>query len=103
MGLSLLPLFLAKLTVGPLSGFLLGRYCPAEGARDSAKLWLVVASMAIATPVLIVLLKGVIRPRSREEEGTTAEDADEGATETEPDSSEADADPNGESTEEAPA
>jgi hypothetical protein len=72
MGLSLLPLFVAKLTVGPLSGFLLGHYCPAEGARNSAMLWLVVATMAALSPVLMLVLKNIIRPQSRHEEDAAA-------------------------------
>jgi MFS family permease len=99
MGLSLLPMFLAKLTVGPLSGFLLARYCPAEGARDSGKLWLVVASMSIATPVLIILLKGVIRPRTRDEEEAGEEPEEESAPEEADDGPT----PDDESTEEVPA
>ncbi len=72
MGLSMLPLFLGKLGAGPMAGLLLANYCPAEGARDSGKLWLVVASMAIATPILILALKGVIKPKGRDEEGHEA-------------------------------
>ena len=62
-------MFLAKLTVGTLSGFLIGRYCPAEGARNSGMLWLVVAGMALATPVLMLLLRSVIRPKQAAAEG----------------------------------
>jgi len=65
MGLSMLPLFFGKLVAGPLSGYLLGRYCPVNGARQSSSLWLVVATMAAASPVSIVLLKNVIKPRPR--------------------------------------
>lgn len=99
MGLSLLPMFVAKLTVGPLSGVLLGRYCPAEGARQSSKLWLVVAVMAIATPVLIVLLKPIIRPKSRadEEQEAPAEPEADDKTSDEP------APTGDDATEEAPA
>ena len=63
MGLSLLPLFLGKLTAGPLGGYLLARYSPPEGARFGGVLWLVVALMAVGTPVLIVLLRRTIRPK----------------------------------------
>jgi len=60
MSLSLLPMFLAKLTVGPVAGVLLDAYCPAEGARESTMLWLVIAVMAVFSPVSILLFKGVI-------------------------------------------
>ncbi len=63
MGLSMLPLFFGKLLAGPLSGFLLGRYCPVDDVRQSSALWLVVALMAAASPLSILLLKNVVKPR----------------------------------------
>ncbi len=89
MSLSLLPYFFAKFAVGPLAGVLLGAYCPAEGARQSTTIWLLIASMALAGPVLILLLRSVIRPKSREDEALKAEGdeeagTDEGAAEEEP-------------------
>jgi len=69
MSLSLLPYFFAKFAVGPLAGILLDGYCPAEGARQSTTIWWVIALMALVGPVSILLLKGVIRPASREDEG----------------------------------
>ncbi len=80
MSMSLLPMFVGKMTVGALSGFLLANYCPAEGGRNSAILWLVVAGMAVATPVFIVLLRGIIRPKSRDDEEKEAgEPVEQGA------------------------
>jgi hypothetical protein len=38
-------------------------------------LWLIVALMAIATPVFIVLLRSVIQPRGRDEEENGASPA----------------------------
>ena len=60
MSLSLLPMFVAKLTVGPLAGVLLDAYCPMEGARSSWILWSVVAGMAVFSPLTMILLKKVI-------------------------------------------
>lgn len=60
MGLSQIPLFFAKPTVGFLSGLLLAEYCPPEGPRNSQTMWLIVAAMTLAGPVLIVLLRRVI-------------------------------------------
>lgn len=51
MSLSMLPYFGAKFLVGGSSGFLLEKYCPASGARDSATMWLIIACMALITPV----------------------------------------------------
>lgn len=74
MGLSLLPLFLGKLAAGPLGGYLLARYSPPEGARSGGVLWLVVAIMAVGTPLGILLLRNVIRPK---EDGFTTKRGDE--------------------------
>lgn len=80
MSLSILPYFVAKFFVGPLSGFLLENYCPSDGARDSSTLWWTVAVIAILSPVCILGLKGVIRPSSRaDEEG--GDDADDDSKE----------------------
>ena len=79
MSLSILPYFVAKFFVGPLSGFLLEHYCPSDGARDSSTLWWTVAVIAIVSPVCILGLKGVIRPSSRadEEGGGPSDDSKE--------------------------
>ncbi len=75
MGLSLLPLFLGKHTAGPLGGYLLGRYTPAEGERSGGTLWLVVAIMAVATPVCILLFKRVIQPKESDSAQPEAKEA----------------------------
>ena len=72
MGLSLLPLFFGKLIAGPLSGVLLANFCPSEGPRDSWMLWLVVAGMALFTPVSVVLLRNFIKPRNQDAEEAAA-------------------------------
>lgn len=51
MSLSMLPYFGAKFLVGGSSGFLLEKYCPASGPRDSGTMWLIIACMALITPV----------------------------------------------------
>ncbi|MFN7143900.1 MAG: MFS transporter [Myxococcota bacterium] len=57
MGLSEVPLFLAKPVVGFMSGALLTRYVPAEGPRDSQPMWLIIGLMTLAAPVAMVLLR----------------------------------------------
>lgn len=54
MGLSEVPLFLAKPIVGWLSGWLLTTYCPADGPRDSEHMWLIVGLMTIAAPAVML-------------------------------------------------
>lgn len=60
MSLSLLPMFLAKLTVGPVAGLLLDAYCPADGARNSVMLWLLVGGMALFSPIALIAMRRVI-------------------------------------------
>ena len=67
MGLSQIPLFFAKPTVGFLSGMLLADYCPPEGPRDSQTMWLIVAAMTLAGPMLILLFRRVIEGKKEPE------------------------------------
>jgi MFS family permease len=63
MALSMLPYFFAKFFVGALSGFLLARYCPAEGARDSGRIWAIVGVMALLTPLGLLAARRYIQVR----------------------------------------
>lgn len=67
MGLSQIPLFFAKPTVGFMSGWLLANYCPPEGPRDSQTMWLIVGATTLAGPLLILALHRVIEPRKAPE------------------------------------
>lgn len=70
MGLSQVPMFLAKPLVGWMSGSMLAAWCPEEGPRASAFMWLVVGLMTLAGPLLLVLLRGVIEQRTDEVRAT---------------------------------
>jgi MFS family permease len=59
--LSYIPFLLAKLLAGTFSGMLLARYCPAEGARHSATMWLYVAIAATVAPLGLIVLRKQIR------------------------------------------
>jgi MFS family permease len=61
MALSMLPYFGAKLVAGALSGWLLQRFCPAEGPRHSEMIWMVVGGMALITPVGAYLFRKSIQ------------------------------------------
>lgn len=71
MGLSTLPMFFARMVEGPLSGNLLTRYCPQGTTPEAAAtlpftqspqfMWLILAAIALATPVLIAVFRGVIQ------------------------------------------
>ena len=61
MAMSSLPFFLAKIGVGPLSGVLLSRFCPATGPRSSEILWLIIGLSTMIAPVGLLLLQRFIR------------------------------------------
>ncbi|CAJ1962681.1 unnamed protein product [Cylindrotheca closterium] len=60
MALSSAPLFLAKLPVGFLSGYLLERYCPEEGERHSQTMWLIIGLLTASSPILLTVFWGYI-------------------------------------------
>jgi len=60
MGLSQLPMFLAKPLVGGMSGWMLATWCPETGPRSSQTLWLVVGLTTVVGPIAILGLRKVI-------------------------------------------
>ncbi len=77
MGLSYVPMFVARFAEGPLAAKLLTWYCPPDVTqrldrvpyRESPQFMnLILAAIAIATPVLILLLRGVIQKEGRARE-----------------------------------
>jgi len=61
--LSYVPFLLAKLLTGLGSGTLLAMYCPKEGPRHPATLWLIIGLVAIISPLGLTLLSRLIRLR----------------------------------------
>ena len=61
MAMSVLPFFVAKLAVAPLSGVLLSLYCPAAGPRHSGTLWLVIGLTTMIAPVGLLVFRRFIR------------------------------------------
>ena len=59
MGVAQLPWFLTK-TLVPLlySGWMLEKYCPAEGVRDPQTMWFIFACIAMCSTVMLMLAKG---------------------------------------------
>ena len=75
--LGAMPLFLAKLPTGLLSGALLERFVPAEGRRRPRLMWLVVFGVSAAGPVAMVALRRVIRgPKAAAAPGDAAAPAE---------------------------
>ncbi len=59
MGVAQLPWFLTKVLVPLLySGWMMDRYCPAEGVRNTGFMWLVFGCIAICSPILLTLARG---------------------------------------------
>lgn len=57
MGLANIPWLLAKGTTGLYSGYLLERYCPEQGAKDTATLWLIYGAIASISPIGLVIAR----------------------------------------------
>jgi dipeptide/tripeptide permease len=64
VSLAVLPYFVAKFFVAMIAGRLLTAYCPAEGPRNSAMLWIIVGLITIIGPVGILGLKKIIHPKA---------------------------------------
>ncbi len=74
MGLSYLPVFFARFAEGPIAGHLLTEYCPPDvtGRLSTVSYWqspqfmsVILAVMAVATPILILVFRGVIQKESK--------------------------------------
>lgn len=59
--LSYVPFLLAKLLVGTVSGTLLAKYCPEQGARHSGTMWLFVGLLATVAPVGLLVFRRYLR------------------------------------------
>ena len=67
------PLFLAKLPVGFMSGFLLREYCPAQGPRNSKIMWLIIGATTATSPVFMTVFWKYISYKDPEEDVTYTE------------------------------
>lgn len=64
------PLFLAKVPVGLLSGYLVSKYIPEEGPGRPQMLWLIIGLLTLSSPVLINLFEKCIREPAASVAGT---------------------------------
>jgi dipeptide/tripeptide permease len=69
MALSYLPFFMAKLTVGTLSGFLLERFCPRQGAHHSEMIWWIIGATTAVAPVGLIVFRRYIQVQEAGREG----------------------------------
>jgi dipeptide/tripeptide permease len=59
--LSAVPLLMGKFINSAAFSGLLTAYCPAEGPRDSSKMWLIGGLLVLTAPILLLVLKPFIR------------------------------------------
>lgn len=59
--LSYVPLLIGKLVTGAAFGGLLARYCPEEGPRDPATMWLIIGILILVAPISLLIFKRFIR------------------------------------------
>ena len=55
MAFSKMPMFFAKMAAGPITGILLANLCPAEGARNTELMWILVGLSTLVSPVTLVI------------------------------------------------
>lgn len=67
MAITSAPLFLAKLPVGFMSGYLLQRFCPEEGERHSKIMWLIIGLTTIVSPILLTIFWGYVSKKDDDE------------------------------------
>jgi len=74
MALSSAPLFLAKLPVGMLGGYLLQKYCPdtlEEGEeRRSRLMWFIIGSITATSPVLLTCCWSYVSKKEKRQDDT---------------------------------
>ena len=58
MGVAQFPWFLTKVIVPLYSGWMMTRFCPPEGVRNTETMWLIFGVIAMASPVVLLLAKG---------------------------------------------
>jgi hypothetical protein len=71
MALSSAPLFLAKLPVGFMSGYLLQKYCPEEGERHSKTMWFIIGATTATSPILLTLFWSYVSKRDDDDDKYT--------------------------------
>ncbi|MCP5536036.1 MAG: MFS transporter [Akkermansiaceae bacterium] len=59
--LSYVPLLIGKLVTGAAFGGLLAKYCPEDGPRDPATMWLIIGILILVAPISLVVFKRYIR------------------------------------------
>ncbi|HSG29119.1 MAG TPA: MFS transporter, partial [Candidatus Krumholzibacterium sp.] len=72
LGFAYMRSFIANMLGGPLSGYLLGRYCPATGDRDPAKMWFTFAAIGMAALIALFIYNRFVGDQTATEERQAA-------------------------------
>ena len=57
MGIANIPWFIAKVTTGLYSGWMLNKFCPENGAKHTEYLWLIYGSIALISPIGLIMAR----------------------------------------------
>lgn len=57
MGIANIPWFIAKVTTGLYSGFMLNKFCPETGVKHTEALWLIYGAIAMLSPIGLMLAR----------------------------------------------
>lgn len=66
--LSAVPLLMGKISTSAMFAWLLTRYCPADGPRDTVTMWSIVGGLVLMAPLLLLVLRPFIRMREEGKE-----------------------------------
>ncbi|RPJ47963.1 MAG: MFS transporter [Candidatus Latescibacterota bacterium] len=80
MAYSKAPMFFAKVGAGPITGILLARLCPAEGARNTELMWILVGASTMISPIALLLGRRWLDVEGRERRERAAAEARAGAS-----------------------
>ena len=69
MAFSKVPMFFAKVGAGPVTGILLANLCPAEGARNTELMWILVGISTMISPITLLLGRKWLDVESRYKAG----------------------------------
>ena len=79
--LASVPMFVAKLFAGSVSGVLLNNFCPDEPPRRCDVMWLIIGAMSLSSPILMLLVRRVIHTdevrRRLKDHGALEQDGEE--------------------------
>lgn len=68
ISLAAVPMFIAKFFTGGFSGYMLAKYCPEAGPRNSEMMWFWIAMISLSSPILIFIFRKLFKGEMFEKE-----------------------------------